>query len=152
LDVLAPNTAAAAVWRFGDGELAKELAPVHEYLNDGIYTVEADVTDNNGCVKTISREVEIRKVVNIDVPSAFSPNGDGTNDLYYMNFRNITQMNFRVFNRWGQLVYETDQQDFKWDGEGNNGSLPEGVYVFELDTIDFEGIKVHKKGTITIIR
>ena len=60
---------------------------------------------------------------------------------------------FRVFNRLGNLVYETSDPDFKWNGQDKKGSYsPEGVYVYQVKALDFDGILIEKQGTITLVR
>jgi gliding motility-associated-like protein len=97
------------------------------------------------------------KVINncfIAVPTAFTPNGDGMNDyLYPLNAYKARDLDFKVFNRYGQLVFETKDWTHKWDGTFHGVPQPMGSYVWELSYIDTDtGKKVFKKGATLLIR
>ncbi|GAB4425350.1 MAG: hypothetical protein OHK0039_43060 [Bacteroidia bacterium] len=140
-------------WNFGDGSTATQPNPVHEYQYPGRYAVTVDVTDVNGCQRTLTKTVEVRQVIGISVPSAFSPNGDEINDRLTIGHYNISTFQMSVFNRWGQIIYETDNLDFAWDGTTIQGKpAREGVYVYVLKAVDFQGNVINESRTITIIK
>jgi len=141
-------------WDFGDGNTSIEPEPAHQYQYPGVFNVQLTVTDENGCPAEISTELEVKRIVGIFVPSAFSPNGDGYNDLLTIGHSGITQFQMQVFDRWGKLIYETDNPDFEWTGISQNKSrpVPDGVYVFVVKALSFDGNEYEEKGTITIIR
>ncbi len=144
---------AEAYWQFGDGNKSEALAPSHQYQYPGRYEVSVKVIDKFGCESIIKTVVEVKEFITLYVPSAFSPNDDGKNDELYIGHELLTQFSFQVFNRWGQEVYATDNPDFRWNGDDQNGqSLLEGVYVFQARGIDIHGNLVEKSGTITIFR
>ncbi|MDZ4070542.1 MAG: PKD domain-containing protein [Sediminibacterium sp.] len=90
---------------------------------------------------------------NLFVPSAFTPNGDGKNDIVRpVGVGIATLQYFRVYNRWGQLVFSTSQTGKGWDGIFNGTPQPSGTYVFEAVGTDQSGNRVYKKGTIVLIR
>lgn len=87
------------------------------------------------------------------VPSAFTPNGDGKNDVIRpVGVGIATLQYFRIYNRWGQLVFSTSQTGKGWDGTLNGTPQPPGTYVFEAVGTDQLGNRVYKKGTIVLIR
>ncbi|HFC00022.1 MAG TPA: T9SS type B sorting domain-containing protein, partial [Phaeodactylibacter sp.] len=109
----------------------------------------------NGC--TTAKEVKVRRINEcsdelISMPNAFSPNGDGENDLYRIYSGAVDDIDyFRVFNRWGVLVYETNDRYGTWDGKMNGKLLPEGVYIYVLSAkCKLDGSTILKKGDITI--
>jgi len=142
------------LWEFGDGSPISKLAnPSHEYAAEGIFTLSVDLTDVNGCAYARSLPIEVIKAINSTPPTAFSPNGDGHNDVYTIPTHNISRISFRVFDRWGMVIFETTEPAFTWDGAISQGGIaPEGVYPYVLDTTDFEGNQKQQKGTITVIR
>ncbi|MEM7515207.1 MAG: gliding motility-associated C-terminal domain-containing protein, partial [Bacteroidota bacterium] len=100
-----------------------------------------------------SRVIEVKKIVALFVPSAFSPNGDGQNDEFFIRERLLNQFQIQVYNRWGQLVYEADNQRFTWDGVGLDGEpIAEGVYTYVINALDVLGDLVEESGTITVLR
>ncbi|MEM9983761.1 MAG: PKD domain-containing protein [Bacteroidota bacterium] len=141
------------LWDFGDLNISNEEAPVHTFEEAGIKTVEVSVVSEAGCELTLSREVKIYQIAYAVVPSAFSPNGDGINDEFYISGHNLINLQFSVYNRWGQLIYQTDQLDFRWEGETMNGrSVGVGTYVYHLQALDAHGNTQEKSGTVTVIR
>ncbi|HXB34879.1 MAG TPA: gliding motility-associated C-terminal domain-containing protein, partial [Puia sp.] len=87
-------------------------------------------------------------------PGAFTPNGDGVNDyLYPLNALKAVDLQFRVYNRWGQLVFETTNWLNKWDGTTGGRPQAAGVYVWTLSYIDGDtGKRIFQKGTSMLIR
>ena len=139
-------------WSFGDGTIGEGPEAAHEYLLPGIYEVKALIQDGSGCEATLSQLVEVKKVVSMFVPSAFSPNGDGVNDEFYVGHRLVGNFHIEIFNRWGQLVYESSDPDFRWDGRGVSGQhVREGVYVYRIRAQDLNGMREDRSGTITVL-
>ncbi|MFT6746155.1 MAG: gliding motility-associated-like protein [Glaciecola sp.] len=108
------------------------------------------------CRNITSVDVEVLKFVCDDpyiyVPNAFTPNGDGENDVLYVRGKNITKLYFAIFNRWGQKVFETEQQHIGWDGLYEGMKIDPAVYDYYLK-YECEGDEEHfKKGNITLIR
>ena len=140
-------------WDFGDGVQSTAIEPVHEYQYPGRYVVRLNTTDAIGCEYELTRVIEVKKIVALFVPSAFSPNGDGQNDKFFIRERLLNQFRIQVYNRWGQLVYEADNQRFTWDGVGLDGEpIAEGVYTYVINALDVLGDLVEESGTITVLR
>ena len=75
-----------------------------------------------------------RMATNSEIPNIISPNGDGNNDLLEIKYEGIADINvFRIYNRWGELIFETNNPDTKWDGTFNGKPLNPGVYVYYLE-------------------
>ncbi|HBS86863.1 MAG TPA: hypothetical protein DEA97_09915 [Bacteroidales bacterium] len=113
-------------------------------LTGGIYTVT--VTDLNGCVVSGSYEF----IINLDIPDAFSPNGDGANDGWeIVGIDQYPGCRVEIYNRWGQMIFESNGYNEMWDGTYNGQEMPHGSYVFILDL--GEGSEPIN-GIVTIIR
>ena len=140
-------------WNLGDGTISEVATPVHEYEFPGKYEISLQATDTYGCEYQLKKVIEVKQVITVHIPTAFSPNGDGINDEFYVRSRLIRSMSFRVFNRWGELVYETDDSDFAWNGRSIAGQqLLEGVYVYHMRAVDLHGNIMNKTGTVTLVR
>jgi len=103
-----------------------------------------------------SASIKITKDCYIDIPNAFTPNGDGANDYFFprqLLSQKITAFNMQVFNRWGELIFETNSKDGQgWDGRFNGKLQPEGVYIYLIDA-EIDGIqKEHYQRNVTLIR
>ena len=142
-------------WTPGNGlnctDCPNPTATIDESMD---YTVI--ITDlETGCSN--SEIVKVRKINEcsedlISMPNAFSPNGDGNNDTYQMYSGSIEEIEyFRVFDRWGALVFESNDRNFAWDGKFKNKTVVEGVYIYLLSgKCKLDGSTIMKMGDITI--
>ncbi len=111
------------------------------------------VVDINGCEDWDSVYIEVRPLTTVYIPNAFSPNGDGQNDVYYVEDHNdFTLVSFRIFNRWGELVFETNDPSKGWDGTFDGKKQPVGTYVYILEGYGSLGERIFKRGNITLLR
>jgi len=97
--------------------------------------------------------------VNVDIgpcdvatPDAFSPNNDGSNDVFYVRGTGIVEMDFRVYNRWGQLVFESKDVKYGWDGTYKGEPQPVDIYAYSLEVRLLDGTTKKLKGNITLLR
>ena len=88
----------------------------------------------------------------IYVPNAFTPNGDGNNDIVYVHSESIRSLKFYIYDQWGELLYTSTSQQSGWDGSYHGKKEPVGVYVYYLEAIMNDGKQINKKGTITLLR
>lgn len=88
----------------------------------------------------------------IFVPNAFTPDGDGYNDVLMVNGNNISEMTIAIYNRWGQKVFESNDQNIGWDGTYNGKTLPPDVYGYYMQCRCDEGGSLFLKGNITLLR
>lgn len=144
-------------WNFGNGQVGTEKDPqvVNYFIANDIssYTVLLAVKDTAGCTDTAAHAIKVSDNCYIAVPTAFTPNGDGKNDfLYPVNAVTIKDLLFRVYNRNGQVVFQTRTPDHKWDGRINGMLQPTGVFVWTLEYTDRSHKKIYLQGTSTLIR
>ncbi len=136
-----------ASWLWSTGE----KTPGITIVKPGTYV---SVVAINGCYA--SDTVLVQKDCYMDVPNIFSPNGDGTNDFFYprqLLTKGLMTFKMDIYNRWGQLIYETTNTDGQgWDGNFNNQAQPEGVYVYRIDATFKDGQIEHHTGNVTLIR
>ncbi len=119
-------------------------------------TYTLTVTNDEGCLAV--RQITIYVISpdcqepNIFIPNAFTPNGDGNNDVLYVRSNIIESMEFAVYNRWGQKVFETTDQAIGWDGTYKGQDLPNDVFGYYLKARCFNGEEYFKKGNVTLMR
>jgi gliding motility-associated-like protein len=120
------------------------------------YQVTASVSPHGKvCSEHITFPVQVTKNYTLYVPNAFTPNADGINDLYevFGNKKALKFIEFMVFNRWGELIYKSNDIDFKWDGKYKGDFVGMGVYPYQLHVTFMDGYSDRDyKGTITVIR
>jgi gliding motility-associated-like protein len=140
------------LWDFGDGTTDTITNPVHVYDKDGTYNVCLTATNEYGCVDTVCKPVRGIVLPLVDVPTGFSPNGDGINDVVYVKGYGIDKMTFRIFNRWGEKVFESTRKSDGWDGRYKSIMQEMEVYGYTLSVTFFDGTKDFKKGNITLLK
>ena len=148
---------------FGSGGTQYSWTPVHLLNNpraqNPFAVIQNDtrfyltVTDSFGCTGTSSVYIKAYKGPAFYIPNAFTPNGDGINDVFKAIAPGIRQTYyFQVFNRFGQLIFNSQNATKGWDGTYNGVAQPTAVYVWIIKGIDISGKTVQLKGTVTLIR
>jgi len=109
------------------------------------------VTDSNGCVS--GKYVNIEVVIpDLFIPNGFSPNGDGINDLVEIRSLSIVSMTMQIYDRWGALIFESNDQENSWDGTYNGSKQDAGVYVYKFEARMVDEELIEQSGTITLFR
>jgi gliding motility-associated-like protein len=128
------------------------LNPVAQPLETTTYTIT--YSDTNACFNlTETLIINVIKDVTIDVPKAFTPNGDNVNDMIFVKGWGIKELiEFKVFNRWGQMVFESNDLNTGWDGSLNGTPQPTETYAYIVVAEMYTGERLSKKGHIQIIR
>ena len=119
---------------------------------EGLYNITA--TDAYGCQKIFRTNVTVQNCSNCDayIPSAFTPNGDGINDLFKLKLNCLlSEFHFRIFNRWGKEIFESRDVNKGWDGTFSGIKLPPGAYVYFIDYKTSTGVAKTAKGMIVLI-
>ncbi len=140
-------------WNFGDDRFSVDFEPIHTYRDTGTYTIELIVETIHGCKDTTYRSVRIDPVVSLFVPNAFTPNGDGDNDVFIFKQYAIIEetVDFKIFDKWGALIYYTDGFN-PWDGTYKGEPSKEDTYVYKIKCVDFFGNEHKKYGHVNLIR
>ncbi len=146
------------IWYFGDGETLQSMSSVvfHTFENIGVFTTTLIGNSSNGCVDSANVEI-IVVIPDLDYtfPNVFTPNGDGENDLYnIINPQGIAQLKIIILNRWGNLVFESDETDFYWDGKAQktNENCSDGTYFYKATIIGKNGEERTEHGFIHLNR
>ena len=144
-------------WTFGDGNSSTDESPGHVYAGANsttTYTVRYTITDSIGCQSTAQKPVKVYSSCLLAVPTGFTPNNDGRNDIFSpLNAVKAEKLDFRVYNRWGQLVFKTSNWKQGWNGSSNGLQQPTGVYVWFLSFVDRDTKQARQmKGTVALIR
>ena len=144
-------------WNFDDGSTSIDKNPAgHLFPNvygGKIFNISLIVENTIGCYDTATAQITKLQSCAVGVPNAFTPNGDGLNDyLYPANALNVTNLEFRVYNRFGQVIFESHDGTKKWDGKLNGQVQPTGTYIWMLSYTDLSGRKINQTGSTVLIR
>ena len=140
------------LWNFGDGATSTLFEPIHEYNKTGNYKVVLYAYNNLICLDTFSLVVDV--IINplLDVPNAFTPGKFGTNGIVYVRGFGIEKMEWKIYNRWGELVFQSNNKLSGWDGFYKGKLQPMDVYTYTLDAVFVDGQKKRQTGDITLLR
>ena len=141
-------------WYFGDGKSSSNRSPEHFYETPGKFEVQAILHGDNGnkVEKTIKVTVEVVGKFT-KLPNAFTPNNDGQNDEFFVEFEGIEEMQLNIFNKRQELIFSTNEPNFRWRGYNSKGEIvSEGEYVYVIIAKDKAGNVINKYKTLTITR
>ena len=140
------------VWIFGDGEISTQYQPTHEYNATGTYNAKLVAISRAGCTDTFPLIVNV--IVNplLDVPNAFTPGRFGINSIINVRGFGIEKMDWKIYNRWGQKIFQSDNKRTGWDGTYRGKLQPTDTYIYTLDVLFTDGKTLRKKGDITLLR
>jgi gliding motility-associated-like protein len=142
------------LWYFGNGDSSILKNPIYTYKTSGTYTITLITFNSSGCSDTIRKTIYVSSEDFIKVPEAFSPNGDGRNDKFRILYSGVIQsLEFRIFNRWGEMVFETNDINTGWDGTYKGKPQEEGTYSYYIlaKMISSTTPKL-LKGNVTLVR
>lgn len=154
-------------WDFGDGGTSTNTNPIYKYLLSGEYPVTLIATSEHGCVDTFKLEstIKAQAVTGIEIPNAFTPNpngapaGDGkfdptalNNDIFHPNLKGIVDYDLTIYNKWGELLFHTTDQNYGWNGYYKGKLCPEDVYIYKITALTEDAKVLQKAGDVTLIR
>lgn len=142
-------------WNFGDLDTSSSFNPhSHTYADTGIYTITLITSTLYGCVDTAYETIVIEPDFVFYIPNGFTPNDDGLNDKFSGKGINIKNYEMMIFDRWGNLIFYTDDITKGWDGRANHGSeiAQQDVYVYSIKLTDFKRVKHSYKGIVSLVR
>ena len=117
------------------------------YVQPGDYSVS--VKDGNDCWATSNTVTVSNQLECIEMPNSFTPNGDGMNDNWNLDFTMYNSVSLEVYSKWGKIVWTSDALTISWDGTFNGNPLPAGTYYY---IIDINNGEITQNGPVTIVR
>jgi gliding motility-associated-like protein len=143
------------VWLFGDGDSTIRTTMdtvMHQYNATGTFNACLVTYNQFECFDSVCHNVQALIIPRLDVPNAFTPGRNGINSMVHVAGFGIGRMTWRIYNRWGQVVFETNNRKSGWDGTFKGQHQPMDVYAYTLDVEFTDGTKARKTGDITLIR
>lgn len=138
-------------WNYGDSDslFLNASANHHTYQDTGLYSIHLVAQTNKGCIDSAKSFIRITPYYSMFLPTSFTPNGDGLNDVFEIKGSYIQACNLEIFDRWGILMYNrAGTSDVFWDG----ANAPQGVYVYKLKMKDTQNKDYEYIGQITVYR
>ncbi|MFO8053668.1 MAG: gliding motility-associated C-terminal domain-containing protein [Bacteroidales bacterium] len=147
-EVMADGDATTYEWNFGKTGTPQTVSP----MKDQTYTVTG--TDDNGCQNTDEVTIVAEDCSTFFIPNAFSPDGDGVNDVFKPvgEFSAIEEYEFTVYDRWGNIIFNTEDPNEGWDGTIEEEPAPTGVYIYDIYYKSVWDKEFTKSGSVTLLR
>jgi gliding motility-associated-like protein len=145
-------------WDFGTGTTISpnQPDPVVDYtgINSGNYTTTLTVYNSYGCSDQITSEIVVESYFAFFIPNAFTPNNDGANETFFGKGVGITEYNLTIFDRWGEVIFESNDIEKGWDGraKGGNEIAQKDVYVWKVNLKDIFNKKHEYIGKVSLIK
>ena len=146
-----------SVWSFGNGTTRTTTTSVGTsaiYSQPGTYTVTM-FASKGSCSDTVYKVIRVDIPSKLEVPNVFTPNGDNSNDIFFIKAANLTEITALIYDRWGNKVYEltTDKGNIAWDGKNLTGKeSPDGTYFYIITAKGKDGQSYDTKGTVSLYR
>lgn len=140
-------------WDFGTAGLTStDINPVVTFPDPGNFPVRLAIMDTLGCVDTLVKTLVVSPEFNLYLPSAFTPDGDGINDVFAVSGTGIQKFRLRIFDRWGRMVFETEDPAIGWDGTIDGKKPVPGVYPYLFRYLGSAGRTADRYGSVTLVR
>lgn len=138
-------------WDFGDGVYSTDITPNHEYLEPGKYEATL-IVEENGCIDLDTISVLVEEEYTFWIPNAFTPNGDGLDEIFVPKGFGVEAFNMIVYTRWGEEIFFTKDLDSGWDGRLKGAErAPTGIYTYMIVTEDSNGKARTYQGEINLM-
>ena len=145
-----------AYWNFGDNNFSNEWDVVHSYDSVGWFEVELFIEDINGCSDSTYQNLLVENDIIFYMPNSFTPDGDGLNDNFVIKGFNLEKYQsyyLEIINRWGEVIYTSDDINSSWDGKTSDGSdAMSGNYIWSLRLKDMLGKEIKEIGNFMLLR
>jgi gliding motility-associated-like protein len=155
--------ATAIRWDFSPVDFSIDAVASYTYPDTGIYPVHLKAANGYGCESVHDFVVEVINPNKITVPTAFIPNSNGgnggtydatslSNEVFYARLESVTSFQMYVFNRWGELIFESNDVNIGWDGYYRGELSAQDVYVWKIDVVFNDGSQISDVGNLTLIQ
>ena len=138
-------------WNFSDSQSDTTRETHHRFDKGGSYNVCLYATTAHGCIDSTCEDIDVEYAETMYVPSAFTPNGDGTNDFFKVYSTGIVKMDVIIYNRWGGKIYEYYTPDGSWDGKCNGMMSPEDVYEYKIIAVGLVHSNIERVGRVSLV-
>jgi gliding motility-associated-like protein len=123
-------------WSFGDGDSSLIQNPVHVYADSGNYLVSLYIENQYGCKDSTEKLLRIDPYFIVYIPNTFTPDGDGRNDKFFVKGIGIMEIQYFIFDRWGNRIWEGYNLDSAWDGTYKGETVQIDTYVYKIKIKD----------------
>jgi gliding motility-associated-like protein len=148
------TSSADSVWYIVLGDTLQGMTQEIYFAAPGVYPVLMYAENECGCRDSTLRYITVKSEGWLYIPTAFSPNNDGLNDIFQVIGQNITEFEMSIYNRWGQRVYYSRDAESGWDGRTQFGTdiVYNGMYLYKISAVDQKGNQIEREGLFTLYK
>ncbi len=139
-------------WTFGDGNTSTQVHPNNTYIDPGTYYITLVATNELGCIDSITKPITIQEEYWVYIPNTFTPDGNMFNNTFEISTINIVDMEVQIFNRWGQLIFESKDMRDNWDGTYDGRLVQDGTYTYKVKYWTNSGIEETLTGHVNVLK
>ena len=141
-------------WDFGDKTISMDQNVMHTYPDTGTFVITQIAMNQYGCKDTAVHEVRINGEPTIFIPNAFSPDGNGVNDVFIPKMFGVREFNMTIYNRWGDLIFTSNDSETGWNGkvDGVGETVKDDTYIYKIYIRDLKGNPRIFKGKLMVIK
>ncbi len=148
------NTSTGATsfnWNFGDSHTSNGISPSNIFTT-GTYTVMLTASSGS-CTSTATVVIVVEDGLALEIPNVFTPNNDGSNDIFTIKSTGVKEISLQIFNRWGEKLFEFTGSKAAWDGMTPQGmKVPDATYFYFVKATGFDNTQIEKHGTVNLFR
>jgi len=139
-------------WYFGDGNQSTVVHPQNTYSDPGLYYITLIAFDDKGCLDSITKAINIEEEWYVYIPNTFLPNGGRINTVFTPSVIGIRELTVNIFNRWGEVVFSSNEPRFAWDGTYKGKYVPDGTYTWSIDLLTNSGRQKKLVGHVNVLK
>ena len=139
-------------WDFGDSQTSLLTNPYNIYEDYGEFDISLIATNEIGCVDSITKKIEIEEAYYVYIPNTFTPDRGRYNSTFSAVTTGINSLSITIFNRWGELMFESDDLNFQWNGVYKGVIAQQGTYIYEVSCISNSGKELDFIGHVNLLK
>ncbi|MCR9172405.1 MAG: choice-of-anchor L domain-containing protein [bacterium] len=146
------QNATSYIWDFGNGSGDTFPHPSTTYPDPGMYNVTLIAIDDKGCTDTITKPINIEEEWYVYIPNTFTPDGDRYNNDWSISTVGVKSLEVNVFNRWGEIIFTSNDLNFEWDGTYLGLYVPDGTYTYDVNFVTNSGRDRNLRGHVNVLK
>ncbi|GAB5416595.1 MAG: hypothetical protein Crog4KO_33670 [Crocinitomicaceae bacterium] len=146
------QNATSYIWDFGNGSGDTFTHPSTTYPDPGMYNITLIAIDDKGCTDTIVKPINIEEEWYVYIPNTFTPDGDRFNNNFHVSTVGVRSLQINIFNRWGEIIFTSNDMNFEWDGTYLGLYVPDGTYTYDVNFITNSGRDRNLRGHVNVLK
>ncbi|XOV66850.1 MAG: choice-of-anchor L domain-containing protein [Fluviicola sp.] len=146
------QNATSYIWDFGNGSGDTFPHPSTTYPDPGIYNITLIAIDDKGCTDTIVKPINIEEEWYVYIPNTFTPDGDRYNNDWSISTVGVKSLEVNIFNRWGEIIFTSNDLEFEWDGTYLGLYVPDGTYTYDVNFVTNSGRDRNLRGHVNVLK